>query len=367
MKRAIHKYLDERITPYYAMKYRRQLADAIRISRYAGTDPIHSYILSSYKSVKGNTPEKLEAVYACYPEFAARREFIEMLEFDTSAAACILKVNKLDVESLSAFYNKFDCDVWEAAAELTPVMRFLKYLSKYESECVDVLEIAKTKLSVKNLKAAKVFPFRLYTAHQAVTDYRIAEYLQDLLDEYTLAYDWSSFNRYSWVIAPDMSGSMYSFIGKSNSLTYADVAAMFTGFFTRGLERVTVLPWNTEVLPYDMGRDVPVMEQIKYLKNQVSGGTFMECGVDYMLKNRIKADFSVFITDSEEYGRGWLEAWKRYKAFYPQAQAFLLRIDSYRSRPMSEADARKYGIRQVFGWNDAVVDYIKFIVENRRD
>ena len=35
VKRAIHTYLYESVTPYYAMKYRKQLADAIRVSRFA--------------------------------------------------------------------------------------------------------------------------------------------------------------------------------------------------------------------------------------------------------------------------------------------------------------------------------------------
>ena len=44
VKRAIHTYLQESVTPYYAMKYRKQLADAIRVSRFAGDDPIYAYI-----------------------------------------------------------------------------------------------------------------------------------------------------------------------------------------------------------------------------------------------------------------------------------------------------------------------------------
>ena len=389
VKRAIHSYLQERVTPYYAMKYRKQLADAIRVSRFAGDDPIYVYILKAYSCVKGLDKNKIADVYTKYPEFAARKEFLNLLESGkTAEAAEVLVKNHLDVESLSAYYHKFDSKLWEATAQVTPVMRFLKYLAKFTREGVDVRSIATKKLSVNTLKAAKVFPFRLYTAYKALpADFRrpendsmflelaknnlcempkyqsVSELLENLLDDYTLAYDWSAFNSGSWVIAPDISGSMGGRIGNGD-LTFSDVSGMFTGFFCRGLDDVTVIPWDTEVRSYPITSTVPVMKHIETIR-QISngGGTYMEAAVEYMIKNQIKTDYAVFITDSMEYGRGWLSSWKRYRAINPHAQAFLLRIDSYETQPMPEEQAKKYGIWQIFGWNDNVMDYIKFIIE----
>lgn len=388
VKRAIHAYLQEAVTPYYAMKYRKQLADAIRVSRFAGDDPIYAYILSAYSRVKGLDKGKIAEVYTKYPEFAARKEFIELLEAEkTDQAAEVLLKNRLDVESLSAHYHKFDTAIWEAAAQVTPVMRFLKYLAKFTREGVDVRRIAGQKLSIDLLKAAKVFPFRLYTAYKALPqDFRrpendsmlqelakndlcetakypsLSELLESLLDDYTLAYDWSKFNSHSWVIAPDISGSMVSPIGKG-SLTFADVSGMFTGFFCRGLDNVTVLPWDTEVHAYNAPANTLVMEHIEAIRRMSNGGTYMEAPVEYMIKHRIMTDYAVFITDSMEYGQGWLAAWKQYKQLNPSAQAFLLRLDSYHTRPMPEDQAEKYGIRQIFGWNDNVINYMKFVIE----
>ena len=388
VKRALHTYLQESVTPYYAMKYRKQLADAIRISRFAGDDPIYAYILSAYSQVKNLDKAKIAEVYTKYPEFAARKEFLELLENGNLAqAAEVLLKNRLDVESLSAYYHKFDSKVWEATAQVTPVMRFLKYLAKFTREGVDVRSIAAKKLSVDALKAAKVFPFRLYTAYKALPREftrpgndamllelaknnlcemaelpSLSELLENLLDDYALAYDWQEFNSHRWVIAPDVSGSMTSQIGNGN-LTFSDVSGMFTGFFSRGLDDVTILPWHTEVMNYRLPAHTPVLKHIETIHNMSNGGTYMEAPVEYMIKHRIMTDYAVFITDSMEYGKGWLAAWKQYKQLNPRARAFLLRLDNYNTQPMPDDQAEKYGIHQIFGWNDSVIDYMKFVIE----
>lgn len=391
VKRMVHNYLSKSVTPYYAMKYRKQLADAIRVSRFAGDDPIYAYILSAYSQVKNLDKAKIAAVYTRYPEFAARREFLELLENgETAEAAEILRKNHLDVESLSAYYHKFDQQLWEASAQVTPVMRFLKYLAKFHREGVDVRNIAAQKLSVEALKAAKVFPFRLYSAYRALPhDFRraendamfntpaendlrekaqsppMAELLEKLLDDYALAYDWQEFNSHRWVIAPDISGSMTSYLGNGN-LTFADVSGMFTGFFSRGLDQVTILPWDDEVHAYEISADAPVMEHIDTIRQMAYGSTYMEAPVEYMIKHRIMTDYAVFITDSMEYGKGWLAAWKQYRQLNPSAQAFLLRLDSYNTQPMPGDQAEKHGIYQIFGWNDSVIDYMKYVIAKKR-
>ena len=389
VKRAIHNYLREAVTPYYAMKYRKQLADAIRVSRFAGDDPIYAYILKAYSQVKGLDKSKIADVCTKYPEFAARKEFLELLEAGkTDQAAEVLQKNHLDVESLSAYYHKFDSTVWEAAARITPVMRFLKYLAKFTREGVDVRTIAARKLSIDSLKAAKVFPFRLYAAYRALPyDFRfpendsifmelaknnlcavpkyqsVSELLENLLDDYAVAYDWSGFNSGSWVIAPDISGSMSGSVGGGN-LTFADVSGMFTGFFCRGLDNVTVLPWDMAVRPYKTAAHAPVMKHIEAVRKMShGGGTYMEAPVEYMIKHRIMTDYAVFITDSMEFGKGWLALWKQYHHINPRARAFLLRLDSYNTQPMPDGQAEEYGIHQIFGWNDSVIDYMKYIIE----
>ena len=53
VKSAIGAWIAKNANTYYAQKYRRQLADAIRLSRFKGEDPIYAYILAAYSEVNG--------------------------------------------------------------------------------------------------------------------------------------------------------------------------------------------------------------------------------------------------------------------------------------------------------------------------
>ena len=404
LKTAIADWIASNTNPYYAQKYRREIADAIRLSRFKGEDSIYAYILNAYSDVKGNSAEKLEKAYAEYPDLAAHRDFVAAVEAgDLASAARILDAHNLDVNSLTAYYGKFDKALWAAVAKRSPVMRFVKYLAKFLREGVLTPELLKAKVNVEALKKAKVFPFRLYTAYLAFTlelahtkraasgadvgnkpfadafasgneaslDFPVEEkflidHLADVMNEYAQSYDWSAFAGKRWVIAPDVSGSMSSRIGDSTVLTYATVSAMFVGFFVKGLENVTVLPWDEEVKPYRVPRADSVMTHINAITRMVDGCTYMETAVNYMLKKGIDTDYAVFLTDTMEYGTGWLKAWKNYHKRHPKAVAFVLRGDSYMTSPIPEAEAKRLNVYQIFGWNDSVIDYMKFVLEKRK-
>ena len=75
----------------------------------------------------------------------------------------------------------------------------------------------------------------------------------------------------------------------------------------------------------------------------------------------------MFLTDTEEYGQGWLAGWKEYHKRFPKAVAFVLRGDMYMTSPIPEDEAKKLNVYQIFGWNDSVIDYMKFVLERRKD
>ena len=87
----------------------------------------------------------------------------------------------------------------------------------------------------------------------------------------------------------------------------------------------------------------------------------------FTLEKGIGTDYAVFLTDTMEYGMGWLAAWKEYHKCHPKAVAFVLRGDSYRTSPIPEAEAENLNVYQIFGWNDSVIDYMKFVLEKRKD
>ena len=90
-----------------------------------------------------------------------------------------------------------------------------------------------------------------------------------------------------------------------------------------------------------------------------------------MIKENIKRDVCVFVTDTESYSRkstwgghgtSWLAAWVKYHAKFPNSKAIVVRGDCYNNQPMSEEQCEKYNIYQIFGWSDKVIDYIQHIV-----
>ena len=391
VKKTISAWIKKNTTSYYAQKYRKQIADAIRLSRFKGEDSIYAYILNAYPGVKGATADKLEKAYAEYPDLAAHRDFVAAVEAGKlRKAEAILREKNVDVNSLTTLYGKFDKGLWAAVAARSPVMRFVKCLAKFIREGVLTDEMLKAKVNVEALKRAKVFPFRLYTAYRVLkSDSLIMPapenqpfatafgnrklgrrdvllYLADVIDNYAKAYDWSTFGNKKWVIAPDVSGSMWSPIGESSVLSYASVSAMFVGFFTKGLGNVTVLPWDTQVHSYGIAASEPVMAHIDAMTGKIGGGTCMETSVKHMIRNRIETDYAVFLTDTMEYGTGWLAAWKEYHRKYPKTVAFVLRGDRYMTSPIPESEAAELNVYQIFGWNDSVIDYMEFVIKGRK-
>ena len=186
-------------------------------------------------------------------------------------------------------------------------------------------------------------------------------HLAATLDAYARAFDWGVFNRGSWVVSPDVSGSMSKPLG--SNLRYVDVAGMFAGFFSVGLERVTILPFDTEVHPYALGREASVLKHVRAIGKLCGGGTYLESPIKEMIRRDIRVDNALFITDTEEWGEGWLGYWKQYRRRNPHARAFLLRLDSYRTQCFPPDEAEALGIHQIFGWSDAVVDYMRLALE----
>ena len=215
IKTVISEWIKNNTNEYYAQKYRNQIADAIRLVRYRGDcDPIFGYILAGYgERLKAWSQEKEKAAYAKYPALLAHKRFCDAITAGDHKTACgILREFDLDVDSLTAYYDKFDSSVWLEIARLSPVMRFMKYLNKFDRSGVfkKGIELAEQKMTVRNFQKARVFPFRLYTAYMNIVNADVRDLLAQVLDDYVAAYDWGAFNDYTWAVCPDVSGSMES-------------------------------------------------------------------------------------------------------------------------------------------------------------
>jgi hypothetical protein len=222
------------------------------------------------------------------------------------------------------------------------------------------MDIMRQKLTVANLKKAKVFPFRLYIAYKNLPSHTFdgedaRAYLGKVLDQYIKEYDWGVWNQ-RVVVAPDISASMTS--THSNPVP-AVIAGMFSGFLYKGIEKSMVIPWETKVHEYNVPKQDSVLSHIQKIEEAPGWGTYMEAPIDHMNDNKINADVVIFITDGMEWGAGWMKSWIKYKKSNKNAKAVLIRCAGYATNSFSQEHADKYDVYQVFGWTDNVVKWIE--------
>ncbi|MFW5804859.1 MAG: hypothetical protein ACOCWG_06475, partial [bacterium] len=258
---------------------------------------------------------------------------------------------------------------WKALVKQMGVMMYLKYLNKISRENALDMDLMEQKLTVSNLKKAKVFPFRLYTAYKHIAgdvSMEVRNYLADVLNNYVTEYDWGKWDK-KIVIAPDTSGSMGGGWGYSwgKGPIPAVIAGMLSGIIYKGVKSSMLLPWGSEICTNIVRpRGDSVLSHIESIENCRGGGTNMGAPVEHMLRNKIKCDLFILVTDSEDWqSRGWITNWIKYRKQNKNAKAVLIRVvESNHTNPYSEEQAEKYGIYQVYGWNDNVLKYIDQVV-----
>ena len=360
--KAIHGWINTKLSSFYALRYGKQVADAARISHYPGK----SNCLVQYCMARYNEKADTKTAEKKHPQLKAYAKAIKALEakkYDKLKE--IIVEHKLDVMSIVG-HGDIDDEVWEAFAEVMPVMQTLKHLNKLDRSgallSLDQLDVVMKKITVENLQKARVFPFRLYIAWLNVTNSAIRNHLADVLDTYLDVYDWSAFDKAgTWAICPDVSGSMTGAVSGS-SLTPNIVSGLFSGFFYRGLKHAEVYPWADRLGIYDEPKRDSVITHVNNLVKAGGGGTNMGIALAYFRQQGKSFDNLLFITDSEEFNRcQWFDEWKKYRSFVnKKARAFLIRVDSNNTNPFDEKDAVKNGIHQVYGWSDNVIKYIEF-------
>lgn len=372
IKTAIHGWLKQNATEFYAMKYTKQLGYAVRLSRPKFSDPIKNavidYVMHFVHQEKESDVNKFAKALCVCPQLDAYEQAkIAYLNDDLDKVCRLIEQNRLDPSALLGL-GKPSHEMWYALSKQMGTMMYLKYLSKMCREGVITPEILHSKINVKALEKAKVFPFRLYIAYENIptdqTGMMVRDYLAKVLNDYVTTYDWSKWDR-KIVIAPDVSSSMTCQV-EGSKMTPATIAGMFSGLLYKGVPNSVLLPWDEIVqLKLVKPRLDSVLSHIDSIKNAEGGGTYMYKPVEYMLLNNIECDVFIGITDSEEWNSsgwrrsGWLATWIQYKKIYPNAKAVLIRVANYNTNPFSEEDAKKYDIYQVYGWTDSVLSYIE--------
>jgi 60 kDa SS-A/Ro ribonucleoprotein len=358
VKGAINNWLSENMSEFYAIKYRKQITDAIRVARpvpFEGKEQIFNWLFDKPTGELGRTLTSYKAAIECIKE--------NMWD----GAIEHINIGRLDYQTLTPYGNP-PKEAWAAIAKSMGTMALLKYLDKLDNEGVftpDNMVWMRERFTVEALKKARVFPFRLYIAYDNIKNMAVKNLLADVLNDYVTKYDWGKWLG-SYAICPDISGSMTDEVGK-NHVVPATIAGMITGILYKGMSNSIVLPWGTDVVPHKPPRADSVITHIDAIKRAGGGGTNMERPIQYLIDNKIKVDNVIIITDGVDWaGRGWLNSWIPYHKMSPKSNAILIRVDPLGSRPFDKSEAEKHNIFEVFGWNDNVLNFIEHAVLSRK-
>ncbi len=380
VKKHMNEFILRKLSPYYVMKYKKQIKDIVRLSHTKAIDVYKSILLDYVFDKEGMT----EAIRTAENEKFADLQAFEM--FKRNEIDHIKAISEYNLEMQSCIgVRKPTPEVWKALMPRMTVFQLIKNLRALEQhvDAKDILEVVKSKITVENLQRGMVLPFRVFQAYDKVANPFIKNYLGDVANEYPKRYDWSKLGKVC--IAPDVSGSMTSDIYQiSTSGLYgkaleraprtkpSKVAGMLSGILKIGIgSNGFLLPWDNKIHTNYMRHGGSVVDIARDIDNASGGGTQMHLPVDYLLENMIKVDTFIGITDNEEwsrpsrsyYGRSqthsWINSWIKYKKkVSPNARAYLMRVDPYPHQPFSSEQATKYDIMQVFGWSDKVFKII---------
>ena len=245
VKTAINEWLRERVTPFYAMKYTKQIGDAIRLARPKNADRCVQYCYSATAGTAEHTERSREIVEKIPQLFA----FLTAMDFakagDWDQAMPLITEHRLDPTSFLGI-PKIPSEVWTALAPQMGTMAFLKNLNKIYREGALTFELMQTMLTCERLQKAKVFPYRLVIAHHNFEGPVWAKsYLSDVLNDYVKAYSWDVWKERTIAILPDVSGSMLNEI-RGATLTPAVIAGYLSGIFAIAPIGAVVVPWERE-------------------------------------------------------------------------------------------------------------------------
>lgn len=357
VKRAIRKWLEEQVTEFYAIKYRKNIADGIAMARPNISNMKNGLLLKYIYGVKKNIPEDtMNLIFEKYPQIHGAEKF--KIETDITEKLRIANEFKLPADLIiSNIGSLSDEKVWKIIAKQMGTMQLLKYLNKILTCAPSFAGYIKERLTVENVKKAKIFPYRLYVAWENVNNAEIKGYLERLISEYiTESFPFQEWMReLKFAICPDVSGSMTTDVK-------GVVPSHVAGFFSMLANPLSayLLAWCSKIryfyTPDEIRRMAP-FEVYKKIARAAGGGTYMEYAIRPFREKNIHIDCFIIITDNEEWGSGFVREFDLYKkTVNKNAKAVFIETVGYGHTPY---DPSRDDIITVCGWSDIVFKFIE--------
>jgi 60 kDa SS-A/Ro ribonucleoprotein len=183
----------------------------------------------------------------------------------------------------------------------------------------------------ETIAKARVFPYQLMAAFKATSDDVPREIRNALEDALEIALSNVPEIEGRVVVCPDVSGSMASPVsGYRGSVTSAmrciDVAGLVAAAMLRKNPEAMVMPFAGDVVRCDLNPRDTVMTNAQKLAALGGGATSCSAPLAQMIKNKVKADLVVYVSDNES----WIDArpgmtatmqrWNEFKVSNPHAR-----------------------------------------------
>ncbi len=214
---------------------------------------------------------------------------------------------------------------------------------------------------------ARVFPYQLMTAYQAMSSDMPAEIRDALHDAMELSVRNVPKLRGQVVVAPDVSGSMSGAVtgyrkGATTATRFVDVAGLVSAAVLRRNPSATVLPFEVKVRDVRLEPRDTILTNAARLADQWGGGTNCAAPLDWLLAKGRAPDLVIIVSDNQswahnQYGNAgtvMMQAWEKLKRRNPKAKLVCIDIAPYGTTQAKERD----DVLNIGGFSDTVFDQI---------
>lgn len=214
---------------------------------------------------------------------------------------------------------------------------------------------------------ARVFPYQLMTAYQALSAEMPAEIRDALHDAMELSVQNVPKLRGQVVVCPDVSGSMSGAVtgyrkGATTATRFVDVAGLVAAAVLRRNPSATVLPFEVKVRDIRLEPRDTILTNAARLAEQWGGGTNCAAPLDWLRAKGRAPDLVIMVSDNQSWahaaygnnGTVMMQAWEKLKQRNPKAKLVCIDIAPYGTTQAKErADVLNIG-----GFSDTVFDQI---------
>ncbi|RYG91706.1 TROVE domain-containing protein [Loktanella sp. IMCC34160] len=214
---------------------------------------------------------------------------------------------------------------------------------------------------------ARVFPYQLMTAYQAMSAEMPEEIRDALHDAMELAVRNVPELPGRVVVCPDVSGSMSGPVtgyrkGATTATRFVDVAGLVAAAVLRRNPSALVLPFEVEVREMRLEPRDTILTNAGRLAEKWGGGTNCAAPLEWLLARRKPVDLVVMVSDNQSWahnahggsGTAMMHAWEKLKQRNPGARLVCIDIAPYGTAQAKERD----DVLNVGGFSDAVFDQI---------